>query len=142
MQQSAPAERLPKNHSLIYEIVCEQAMGAHATPNAIFAEARRRRPGIGHSTVYRALGRLRDRGLILEVRVPGAASALYEPTRPGHAHFLCNRCGHVEDIDYALPLDVFDDVATNRGVDITAVSLTLHGLCVRCRALGRAECAL
>ena len=127
------AERLPKNYRLIYDILCEQAAGAHATPGAIHAEARRRQPGIGHSTVYRALDRLRDLGLILEVRVPGAASALYEPTRSGHAHFVCDRCGQVEDIEYALPLNLFDDVAASRGVAIAAAALTLHGLCARCR---------
>ena len=128
-----PAERLPKNYRLVYDILCEQAAGAHATPGEIYAQARRRQPQIGHSTVYRALDRLRDLGLILEVRVPGAAAALYEPTRSGHAHFLCDRCGQVEDIDYALPPTLFDDVAASRGVAITTASLTLHGLCARCR---------
>lgn len=128
-----PTERLPKNYRLVYEIVNEQAAGAHATPGDIYAEARRRQPGIGHSTVYRALDRLRDLGLILEVRVPGAAAALYEAVRPGHAHFLCDGCGQVEDIEYLPPPDLFDEVAASRGMAITAVSLTLQGLCARCR---------
>src|SRR5215207_7598969 len=119
-----PAERLPKNYRLVYDILCEQAAGAHATPGEIYAQARRRQPQIGHSTVYRALDRL---------RVPGAAAALYEPTRSGHAHFLCDRCGQVEDIDYALPPNLFDDMAASRGVAVTTASLTLHGLCARCR---------
>ncbi len=128
------AERLPKNYRLVYDVVCEQAAGAHAAPGAIYAEARRRQPQIGQSTVYRALDRLRDLGLVLEVRVPGAASALYEPARSGHAHFLCERCGQVEDVEYTPPLDAFSNIAAIHGADITAVSLTLHGVCARCRS--------
>lgn len=126
------AERLPENHRLVYDVVCEQAEGLHTTAGEIFAEARRRRPRIGHSTVYRALDRLRDLGLVSEVRVPGAASSLYEPIRSGHAHFLCERCGRIEDIPYAVPLEQFHGVAESQGVEIRAVSLTLHGVCAGC----------
>lgn len=130
---STEAERLPENYRLVFAVVCEQAEGAHATAGEIFAEAKRRRPRIGHSTVYRALDRLRDLGLILEVRVPGAASALYEPNRPGHAHFMCERCGRVEDIEYALAPAQFHDVIAARGAEVTGVSLTFQGVCAECR---------
>jgi Fe2+ or Zn2+ uptake regulation protein len=130
------AERLPENYRLVYDVVCEQAEGMHTTAGEIFAEAKRRRPRIGHSTVYRALDRLRDLGLVSEVRVPGAASALYEPIRSGHAHFLCERCGRVEDIEYALPMAQVHGVAESRGLDVRSMSLTLHGLCARCCGSG------
>lgn len=129
-------ERLPDNYRLVYDVVCEQVEGMHTTAAEIYAEARRRRSGIGHSTVYRALDRLRDLGLILEVRVPGGASALYEPNRPGHAHFMCGRCGRVEDIEFALAPAQFDEVAATRGVEVTGVSLTLQGVCAECRVQG------
>lgn len=139
MKDSAPARRLPDNYQLVHDIVRQQAAGAHTTPSAIYVEARRRQPRIGHATVYRALDRLRALGLILEVRVPGAASALYEPARSDHAHFLCDRCHRVEDIDYELSPEVLKGLAATRDVVITDVRLTFHGVCSACRGSARAE---
>ena len=133
MSSAEPRIKLPKNHQLVYDVVCAQAVGVHAAAGEIYGEAKRRQAGIGYSTVYRALNRLCETGLVHEVRVPGTASALYEAARSGHAHFLCTGCARVEDIHY----DIADaDIAgLNRGheITITDVSLTFHGLCRRCR---------
>jgi Fe2+ or Zn2+ uptake regulation protein len=128
------AARLPTNHRLVHEIVSDLAPGVHATVGEVFARARARRPRIGFSTVYRALARLRDLGLVAEVRVPGRGPAVYEPARPGHAHFLCDRCGEVDDVDYALPPAVLDEIARRCGQDVAGAFLTLHGTCARCAA--------
>ncbi|UDL94669.1 transcriptional repressor [Lichenihabitans sp. PAMC28606] len=124
--------KLPKNYRLVYDVVLAQPPGQHAAAGDIYAEARRRQAGLGHSTVYRALERLRDLGLVHEVKVPGTASALYEPSRHGHAHFLCTACGRVEDVDYDIP--TADIVALNKANNITIsdVALTFNGLCQAC----------
>ena len=94
---------LPKNYQLIYEIVEESGIGRHLTPSEIYAKALKRRPGIGFSTVYRGLERLRDLGLVSELYVPGVDAATYEPSGPRHAHFRCSECGEIEDVAYAIP---------------------------------------
>ena len=137
MSSARPSPRLPRNYQLVHDVVRDQRPGMHATSGEIFAEARRRQPRIGYSTVYRALNRLRDLGLILEVRVPGAPSALYEPVSPGHAHFLCGRCGRVDDIDCTLAPSVLEEVTRSQSVEVTGVTLTLHGVCAACRRAGR-----
>ncbi len=92
MQTPGRPQKLPKNYQLVYDVVCAQPHGAHAAAGEIYAEARRRQSSIGYSTVYRALDRLRDTGLVHEVRVPGATGALYEVARHGHAQlgFACD----------------------------------------------------
>ncbi len=127
-----PGARLPGNHRLIHEVVSELPPGVHATVGEVFAVARQRRPRIGFSTVYRALARLRDLGLVAEVRVPGRGPAVYEPSRSSHAHFLCDRCGTVDDVDYALPAPILDEIAQRCGKGIAGAFLTLHGTCARC----------
>ncbi len=62
---------LPKNYRLIYDIVEASGAGRHLTSSEIYAKARKRRPGIGFSTVYRGLERLRNLGLVSELHVPG-----------------------------------------------------------------------
>ncbi len=125
--------RLPRNYRIVHDVVAAQAPGRHAAAHDIYLEAKRRQPTIGYSTVYRALDRLCLEGLVQEVRVPGAASALYEPSRHGHAHFLCTGCGRVEDVDYALPPADLAALDRVHGIAIAAVSLTFNGLCPRCR---------
>jgi Fe2+ or Zn2+ uptake regulation protein len=128
------AVRLPPNHRVVLEIVREQGRGHHATTSDIFFEAKRRKPQIGYSTVYRALDRLRQLGLVSEVRIPGTASALYEPVGTSHVHFVCDACGRVDDIDHAPSPAGFMSLAEGRDIDITGVSLTLHGLCPACKS--------
>ena len=70
---------LPKNYQLIYEIVERSGIGRHLTSSDIYAKALKRRPGIGFSTVYRGLERLRDLGMVSELHVPGTDAAAYEP---------------------------------------------------------------
>ncbi|MCW6510429.1 Fur family transcriptional regulator [Lichenifustis flavocetrariae] len=138
MEPGAGRPKLPKNYRLIYGVLCAQAEGHHAAASEIHAAARQLQPGIGYSTVYRALDRLRDLGLVLEVRLPGSASALYEPARPGHAHFHCVECGCVEDVDYSLPVTDLSALAQRYRIEIDSVVTTFNGFCDRCRS-GRTE---
>src|SRR5690348_8684252 len=116
----APSKQLslPKNYELIYDIVEESGIGRHLTPSDIYAKARKRRPGFGFSTVYRGLERLRDLGLVSEIRVPGLDAATYEPSGPRHAHFRCSECGEIEDVAYAIPTRTLKALATEHGFKI------------------------
>ena len=129
-----PSEpRLAKNHRLVYEIVREQGHGTHLSMGDIHALASRQRPGIGFTTVYRALARLRTAGLVSEILLPGADSAVYEPAGPVHAHFRCTVCGRIDDIAYTMPHDVADDLAQRHDVHVDSVAVSLHGRCASCR---------
>jgi Fur family ferric uptake transcriptional regulator len=134
MKTPAPAYvRLPKNYQLILDVVQESGRGRHLTMNDVFSQTSARRPGIGYSTVYRGLVRLRELGLISEIVVPGAVSATYEPAAERHAHFLCTGCSAIEDVEYALPPRVLRSVADKSGFEIAAGTVTFEGLCRMCR---------
>jgi Fur family transcriptional regulator, ferric uptake regulator len=123
---------LPKNYRLIYEIVQASGVGRHLSPSQIYAKALRRRPGIGFSTVYRGLERLRQLGLVSELHVPGAEAATYEPSGPPHAHFRCARCGQVEDVSYAVPARTIKALALRHGFAIDGERVTFEGRCAGC----------
>lgn len=133
MDSDQPAVRLPANYRIVLDIIRGQGTGEHATANDIFSEAKRRKPEIGYSTVYRALDRLRALGLVSELRIPGANSMLYEPVRTSHAHFVCDGCGQVDDIEHSPSPSDFEQLARGRNIDITGISVTLHGRCAPCR---------
>ncbi len=124
--------KLPKNYRLLYEIVQASGIGRHLTPSEIFAKALKRRPGIGFSTVYRGLERLRDLGLVSELHVPGADAAAYEPAGPRHAHFRCSACGGIEDVAYAIPMRTINALALQHGFEIESERVTFEGRCAAC----------
>ncbi len=125
---------LPKNYRLIYDIVQESGIGRHLTMGDVYAHAAGQRPGIGYSTVYRGLVRLRDLGLIAEIVVPGADSATYEPSGPHHAHVRCSECGTIADVAYALSPRVLKSVSADTGFSIESGNVTFAGRCAACRA--------
>jgi Fur family transcriptional regulator, stress-responsive regulator len=125
---------LPKNYELIYEIVVESGIGRHLTSSEIYAKALKRRPGIGFSTVYRGLERLRDLGLVSELCVPGVDAATYEPSGPRHAHFRCSECGEIEDVAYAIPTRTIKTLALQHGFKVESERVTFEGRCAACAA--------
>ena len=126
--------RLSKNHRLVYEIFREQGIGTHLAMSDLYQIARRRQPAIGFTTVYRAITRLRDMGLVSEIVLPGADSAVYEPAGPLHAHFRCTSCGSVADVPYEVPSSITSGVASRLGAEIDGISVTLQGRCRSCVA--------
>jgi Fe2+ or Zn2+ uptake regulation protein len=124
--------RLSKNHRLVYEVVQEQGAGHHLPMSELYEIARTRRPGIGFTTVYRALTRLRDIGLVSEITLPGADSAYYEPAGPPHAHFVCTSCAKVSDVPFQLPEDVVSKLASELRAHVTSSVVSLHGRCSSC----------
>ena len=138
MGQMPKARKLPPNYQVVFDVVNALDKGEHAAAGDIYATARQLRAGIGYSTVYRALDRLRDLGLVHEVRVPGSSSALYEAARGMHAHFRCQSCGRIGDIDYTLPPSEIAGVAESNRIAIGEVVVTFNGVCAGCREPGAA----
>jgi len=131
-RQNPARAKLPKNYELIYDIVERSGIGRHLTPAEIYTKALKRRPGIGFSTVYRGLERLRDLGLVSELRVPGVDAATYEPSGPKHAHFRCSECGEIEDVAYAIPPRTLKTLALEHGFTIDSERVTFEGHCADC----------
>lgn len=125
---------LPKNYELIYEIVKKSGVGCHLTPSEIYAKALKRQRGIGFSTIYRGLERLRDLGLVSELHVPGVDGATYEPSGPRHAHFRCSECNAIEDVAYAIPARALKALAMQHGFKVESESVTFEGRCAACNA--------
>lgn len=133
MTTTAPhAAPLPKNYQIVYDVVQASGVGQHLTMPEVFARAAELRPGIGYSTVYRGLVRLRDLGMIAEIVVPGSDAATYEPLAPKHAHVRCRACGRIDDVAYALPPRVLRSVASETGYAIEIGSVTFEGRCSAC----------
>lgn len=104
----------------------------HPTAADILDRVRRRLPGIGAATVYRALALLVDTGAATELRL-GEHTSRYDANTGRHDHLVCDRCGQTRDVDAAVPATVSETLADRSGYLITRYDLQFRGLCPDCR---------
>lgn len=71
----------------------------HATAGEIFRAVNRTDPRASRATVYNSLRSLARAGLVREVASEGKA-ARFDASLHRHHHFICERCGKVEDIEW------------------------------------------
>jgi Fe2+ or Zn2+ uptake regulation protein len=87
---------------------------------------------MGFATVHRALVRLHESGSVMKVDVPGGAASIYEPAAKAHAHFRCNACGAIADVEYAVAAPTLQELARRHGVAIESEEVTFSGRCAAC----------
>ena len=102
----------------------------HATAAEIFQAVNRNNHRLSRATVYNALHALVESGLVRPVAGEGA-SARFDATLDRHHHFICDRCGSIEDLAwFDLPAKAMHAAAGDRAV--REVEITFHGTCERC----------
>ena len=101
----------------------------HPTAAEIFDAVNRVDPRSSRATTYNNLRDLVQAGLVREVAVEGRA-ARFDATGMRHHHFICDRCGNVEDLDwYDVPRPAKG--ALGKRV-LRECELIFRGLCTRC----------
>ena len=116
----------------VMAFLMEQAV--HPTAAEIFEAVNRVDPRSSRATVYNNLRDLVKAGLVREVAIEGRA-ARFEAKGLRHHHFICDRCSHVEDVDW---YDVPRPAAAVLGERVfRECELIFRGLCTKC-APGRA----
>ena len=108
-----------------------QRAAGHPTAEQIGAEVNRRLPRAARATVYNALRALRDAGLVSEVRLDGA-TARYDTNLAPHHHFICRRCGRIEDVSAEAAGPPPPSFAVGEGYAVEACEIVLRGLCAAC----------
>ena len=101
----------------------------HPTAAEIFQAVNRLDPRSSRATTYNNLRDLVHAGLVREVAVEGRA-ARFDAKGVRHHHFICDRCGSVEDIAwYGVPRPRAG--ALGKRV-LRECELIFRGLCARC----------
>ena len=101
----------------------------HPTAAEIFATVNRSDPRSSRATIYNNLRDLVGAGLVREVAVEGRA-ARFDAALMRHHHFICDRCGNVEDVDW---YDVPRPAAHSLGKrHVRECELIFRGLCIKC----------
>jgi Fur family transcriptional regulator, peroxide stress response regulator len=101
----------------------------HPTAAEIFEAGNRADPRSSRATTYNNLRDLVQAGLVREVAVEGRA-ARFDAKGMRHHHFICDRCGNVEDLkwyDLPRPASGFFGKRIFRECE-----LIFRGLCTKC----------
>jgi len=103
----------------------------HPTAEQIHGVVNRHDPRVSRATVYNSLHALVGSGLVREVKLGGDATR-FESHVDRHHHFVCDKCGRIEDIDWFEP----GDIVNRPGVKPRSIrALVLQGLCEKCLTL-------
>jgi len=103
----------------------------HPTAAEIFEAVNRVDPRSSRATTYNNLRDLVQAGLVREVAVEGRA-ARFDAKGMRHHHFICDRCGSVEDMKW---YDVRRPATRSLGKRILRdCELIFRGLCTKCAA--------
>jgi Fe2+ or Zn2+ uptake regulation protein len=116
----------PQRYAVI-TFLMQQA--GHPTAIDIFEAVNRVDPRSSRATIYNNLRDLVRAGLVREVAMEGRAARFDVKGMPHH-HFICDRCGNIEDVDW---YDVPKPAAASLGKRVLRESeLIFRGLCTRC----------
>jgi Fur family peroxide stress response transcriptional regulator len=101
----------------------------HPTAAEIFEAVNRLDPRLSRATTYNNLRDLVQAGLVREVAVEGR-SARFDARGMRHHHFICDRCGNVEDVDwYYVPKPALGSLGKRI---LRECELIVRGLCTKC----------
>lgn len=104
----------------------------HLTADTIYADLKKDNPELSLGTVYRNLTKLTESGAIKKVSLPNQVDKFDKNLDP-HAHFICDECGSITDINIPGMDEFLDKVSDEDGISIRKYDLTLNGTCKKCK---------
>ncbi len=84
-------------------------------------------------TVFRALNILTEKGLLKSIQFNEGKLRYEYAGKPEHHHFVCERCGAVEDIEDCNVSVLVKNIIKKKGVLVKRHSLEFFGLCADCQ---------
>jgi Fur family peroxide stress response transcriptional regulator len=120
----------------VFEVLLSQR--DHPSAEEVFMRAKQSKPEISMATVYNSLDALVKCGVVRQVNVDRGAT-LFCSNMGEHAHFSCDDCGKVFDMNLkGLPQVPVVDVPGE--FEVRKIDIALHGRCTgKCSDCGRKE---
>ena len=121
----AAGGRITPERKLLLRIISDNA---HLDASEIFLLAKKEIPKISLSTVYRAIGLLKDLGIV-SANDLGEDHCHYEVQARKHYHCICIGCGKVIEIPSA---DAIKALTDRYGFEVIDAKVELTGYCRQC----------
>tara|TARA_Y100000758_G_C16049278_1_gene420969 strand:+ start:244 stop:729 length:486 start_codon:yes stop_codon:yes gene_type:complete len=123
------SHRMTPQRQVVYEILMSNR--DHPTATEVFIRVQERMPSISLATVYNCLDTLAAAGIVKQVNVDREPSRYCGNLAP-HAHFHCETCTTVMDIDLKDGEEPSKSVKLPRGAKIQKVEVEVRGQCPEC----------
>ena len=138
MKARSPREARRRNRTRQRELILEHLRGSEEHPTAAQTHAALlpRMPSLSLGTVYRNLEVLVSEGVVEEV--PAAGGARYDGNPKPHHHFICERCGAIDDLHLQAPPSLARKLRRARGRKPSRIKIDFFGLCEACESHGSA----
>ncbi len=122
-----------RKHSRKRDAIWSLLEGTKEHPSAdwIYERLKPIYPDLSLATVYRNLALFREEKQAIVVGTVNGQERFDADTSP-HAHFICECCGRIQDVDVPWLEEALEKLPDVDGV-ITGHSLTLYGRCGNCR---------
>lgn len=104
----------------------------HPSAEAVYQALRLTYPNISLGTVYRNLGFLEENGHLMRIPMENGSDR-FDPNASPHYHFLCRKCGCLQDVPMTA-LDSLNQLAqAHLGGVVESHTLIFKGLCESCK---------
>lgn len=90
---------------------------------------------VGKTTVYRAISRLLEQGIVRRYAPQEPAEAAryqYSACREGHLHIRCMHCGELAHLDCDAVSEFCEHITVHHGFVLNEAQTTLTGCCPEC----------
>ena len=104
----------------------------HVSVDELLRLVQRRRPDIGHTTIYRTLKLLREAGLAAELQIGTETRYEADYKRAHHDHFMCKYCGEIFEFASDEIERIQDEFAAEIGFAIEGHRHHIYGRCRNC----------
>ena len=123
-----PVRRHSKKRDAIWQALnnCKE----HPSAEQIYAKLKPDYPDLSLGTVYRNLALFREEGEIISVATVAGQERFDAYTVP-HAHFICQHCNAVIDVETPIAADAFANIPLPGAA--REFSLTFYGVCENCK---------
>ncbi|MCI9566160.1 MAG: transcriptional repressor [Eubacterium sp.] len=104
----------------------------HPTADMVYHSIRQELPNISLGTVYRNLRFLVEQGDALSLKLGDGREHFDGHVQP-HYHFICSKCGEIEDIFMKEP-SISSEAAKHCSGEIQGHITYFYGLCANCKS--------
>lgn len=125
-----PAQRYSKKREAILQVI--RSTTSHPSAKWVYEQIQKQYPDISLATVYRNLALFKEEGQVISVAVVDGEERFDADVTP-HGHFICERCGRVEDLHFTHFSEWEREVEQQTHGKVEYYSILFYGQCPSCR---------
>ena len=104
----------------------------HINIDTLYNEIKAIFSSISLATIYKNINAMVENNLLVEVKLPYQKN-VYEIVKQKHSHFVCQKCGKIEDFNIDL-IQIDKYLSKTYNYEIHSKILIVSGICLECKS--------